>query len=51
MLEWRVERSPLSTHAGLGWESSEAMDMQIVDFNRKISRTLHQRIVLQLVSL
>jgi hypothetical protein len=36
---------------GWGWESSEAMDVQIVDFDGKISRTLHQRIVLQLVSL
>jgi hypothetical protein len=32
-----------------GWESSEAMDEQIVDFNGKISRARHQRIVSQLI--
>jgi hypothetical protein len=42
--EWRA-------HAGLSWESSEAMDVQIVDFDYKISRIVNQRIVLQHVGL
>jgi hypothetical protein len=34
-----------------GWESSEAMDEQIIDFDGKISHTLHQSIMYQLVDL